>query len=66
MREMEAVAAELVEVGDALFRSGPPSNPDLLRRYRLCRRVKAALALLPGPERFAALHAAKFDDGKKH
>jgi len=63
---MEAAAAELVEVGDALFRSGQPSDPDLLRRYRLYRRVKAALAMPPGPEHVAALHAAKFDDGKKH
>jgi len=42
------------------------SDPDLLRRYWLYRRVKAALALSPGPERVAALHPAKIDDDKKH
>jgi hypothetical protein len=38
----------------------------LLRRYRLYKRVKAAVALPVGPERVAALHAAKSGDDKKH
>jgi hypothetical protein len=66
LREMEAAAAELVEVGDALFRRGEPADPTLLPRYRLYKRVKAALALPLGPERVAALHAAKIDDRRKH
>ena len=66
LREIEAAAAEIVEVGDLLFRGGEPSDPALLRRYRLYRRVKAALALPVGPERLAALQAAKVDDRRKH
>jgi hypothetical protein len=50
---------ELVEVGDLLFRGGEPSDSALQRRYRLYKRVKAALALPPGSERIAALRAAK-------
>jgi hypothetical protein len=49
--EMEAAAAEIVEVGDLLFRGGEPSDPALPPRYRLYMRVKAALALPLGPER---------------
>ena len=66
LREMEEAAAELVELGDALFRGGEPTDPALLRRYRLYRRAKAALALPMGPERVAALHAAKIDNRSKH
>jgi hypothetical protein len=66
VREMEAAAAEIVEVGDLLFRGGEPSDPALLPRYRLYMRVKAALALPVGPERLAALQAAKVDDRRKH
>jgi hypothetical protein len=61
LREVEAAAAELVELGNALFRGEEPSVPTLLRRYRLYERVKAAVALPPGPERVAALQAAKID-----
>jgi hypothetical protein len=64
LQEAEAAAAELVEVGDALFKHGEPSDPDLLRRYRLYTRVKAAVALPLGLERVAALQAAKID--RKH
>ena len=64
-QEMEA-AAEVVEVGDALFRYGEPADPALLRRFRLYQRVKAALALPAGPERVAALHTARIDDDRKH
>jgi hypothetical protein len=64
LREIEESAAELVEVGDLLFRSGQPANPALLPRYRLYTRVKAAVALPPVPERMAALQAAKID--RKH
>ena len=64
--EIEAAAAEIVEVGDLLFRGGEPSDPALRRRYRLYTRVKAALALAVGPERLAALQAAKVGDTRKH
>jgi hypothetical protein len=66
LREIEAAAAELVELGDALFQGGEPTNPALLSRYRLHKRVKAAVALPLGPERVAALQAAKIDDSRKH
>ena len=66
LREIEASAAELVEVGDLLFARGEPSDPALLPRYQLYTRVKAALALPPGLERVEALHAAKIVEGKKH
>jgi len=64
LQEIEAAAAEIVEVGDLLFRRGEPIDPALLRRYQLYKRVKAAFALPPGPERIAALQAAKVD--RKH
>ena len=35
LREVEASAAELVEVGDLLFSRGEPSDPVLLPRYQL-------------------------------
>ena len=63
LREIEAAAAEIVEVGDLLFRGGEPSDPALLRRYRLYTRVEAAVALPVGPERLAALKAY---DRRKH
>jgi hypothetical protein len=66
LQEIEAAAAEIVDVGDLLFRRGAPSDPALLRRYELYTRVKTALALPPGPERVAALQAAKIDDRRKH
>ena len=66
LREIEASAPELVEVGDLLFSRGDPSNPGLLPRYKLYTRVQAALALPTGLERVAALHAAKIRDDKKH
>ena len=59
LREIEASAAELVELGDLSFSRGEPSDLALLQRYQLYQRVKAALALPPGLERVAALHAAK-------
>ena len=64
LREVEAAATELVELGDALFRHGASTDPALLRRYQLYARVKAALALPHGPERIAAFQAAKVD--RKH
>jgi hypothetical protein len=64
LQEIEAAAAEVIEVGNLLFRHGEPTDPALLRRYRLY--VKAAVALPPGPERVAALQAAKIRDDKKH
>jgi len=42
---MENAVAEGVEVGGALFGEGEPSDPELLRRHQLYKRVKAALAL---------------------
>ena len=65
MRELEAAAAEIVEVGDLLFIRGEPSDPALLRRYQLYTRVKAALALPMRPERIAALQVAKSDSRRK-
>jgi hypothetical protein len=65
LREVEAWAAELVEVGDLLFSRGEPSDPALLPRYQLYTRIKAALALSPGLERVAALHA-EIGNHKKH
>jgi hypothetical protein len=64
LQEIEDSAAEIIMVGDLLFRGGQPSDPALQRRYRLYTRVKAAVALPPGPERVAALQAAKSD--RKH
>jgi hypothetical protein len=65
LREIEASAAELIEVGDLLFSRGE-SDPALLPKYQLYTRVKAALELPPGLERAAALHAAKMGHDKKH
>ena len=64
--EVGASAAELIQLGDLLFARGEPSDPALLPRYQLYKRVKAAVALPPGPERIAALQAAKIGDHKKH
>jgi hypothetical protein len=61
LQEMEVAAAELLEVGDVLFKHGEPSDPALVRRYRLYKRVKAAVALLAGQERVVALRAARID-----
>jgi hypothetical protein len=66
LQEIEVAAAELVQLGDALFKDGGPSDPVLHRRYQLYKRVKAAVALPPGPERVAALQAAKIDNSSKH
>jgi hypothetical protein len=66
LREMEEAAAELVELGDLLFGRGKPSDPALMRRYQLYRRVKVALALPMGSQRIAALRAAKIAPGRKH
>jgi hypothetical protein len=64
LREIEASAAELVELGDLLFSRRELSDPALLPKYELYTRVKAALALPPRLERVAALHAAMID--RKH
>ena len=66
LREIEEAAAEIVAVGDLLFRAGKPSDPVMLRRYELYTRVKAAVALPFGPERVTALQATKIGDRKKH
>jgi hypothetical protein len=54
---MEATAVEQVDAGRALFKDREHADPNLQRRYRLYRRVEAALALPAGPERLAALHS---------
>jgi hypothetical protein len=64
--EMEAGAAELAEAGDALFRNGEPADLALRRRYRVYKRLQAALALPVGSERVAALQSAQIDDDGKH
>jgi hypothetical protein len=66
LREIEASAVELVELGDLLFSGGEPSDPTLVPKYQLYTRVKAAIALPSGLERVAALHAAKVGDRRKH
>jgi hypothetical protein len=60
LQEIEDSAAELILLGDLLFRGGEPADPALQRRYRLYTR-EAAVAVPPGPERVAALQAAKID-----
>ena len=56
-----------VFAADGVYRKdGEPADPRLQRRYRLYKRVEAALALPAGPERLAALHGAMIDgDGRK-
>jgi hypothetical protein len=66
LQEIWESATELVEVGDLLLRHGQPKDPALLRRYALYKRVKAAVALPPGPERIAALQEAKIGERRKH
>jgi hypothetical protein len=55
---MESAAAEVVSVGHALFKGGEPTDPELQRRYRLYKRLEAALVLPSRPQRLAALHKA--------
>jgi hypothetical protein len=62
---MEATAIELGDTERALFKDGEPADPHLQRRYRLYRRVEAALALPAGPERLAALHRAMIDGDRE-
>ena len=62
---MEAMATELVHAGDALIRNGEPTDPAMLCRYRLYKRVQVAFALPAGPKRVAALHAALIDGDRK-
>ena len=40
---------------------GEPSDPELQRRYRLYKRLEAALALPAGPQRLEALYKAYRD-----
>jgi hypothetical protein len=63
--EMEAAAAELVEAGDALFPEWRACR-SRIKSSGLYKRVQAALALPAGPERVAALQAARVDDDGKH
>jgi hypothetical protein len=55
-RLLEAEAADVVEV----------VIPALLHRYQFKTRVKAAVALPPGPEGIAALQTAKIGGRAKH
>jgi hypothetical protein len=48
---IESAATEVVSIGRALFKDGEPSDPELQRRYRLYKRLEAALALPAGPLR---------------
>jgi hypothetical protein len=57
LRQIEASAAELVELGDLLFARGEPSDPSLLPKYQLYTRVKAAFGLPPGLARGSSLGA---------
>lgn len=61
---VEGAAAAIVEVGDESFRHGAPSDPALLRSYRLYKRLQAAFALQPGDVRVATLHSMLIDGGK--
>jgi hypothetical protein len=58
---IESAATEVVSIGRALFRDGEPSGPELQRRYRLYKRLEAALALPAGPQRLEALYNAYRD-----
>jgi hypothetical protein len=55
---VESAATEVVSVGHVLFKDGEPSDPALQRRYRLYKRLEAALALPAGPLRLEALYKA--------
>jgi len=55
---VESAATELVSVGRVLFKDGEPGDPGLQRRYRLYKRLEAALALPAGPQRLEALYKA--------
>jgi len=55
---VESAATEVVSVGRMLFKDGEPKDPELQRRYLLYRRLEAALALPPGPQRLEALYKA--------
>jgi hypothetical protein len=57
-KELESTAAEVVHAGHALFKDGEPTDPALQRRYRLYKRVEAALAVPAGIKRVAALQSA--------
>jgi hypothetical protein len=55
---MGSAAREVVSVGRALFKDGEPSDPELQRRYRLYKRLEAALTLPAGPQHLKALYKA--------
>ena len=52
---VESAAIEVVTIGRALFKDGEPSDPELQRRYRLYKRLEAALERPAGPQRLEAL-----------
>jgi hypothetical protein len=58
---VEGAAAGIVEVGEQLFKRGAPSDPALLRPYRLYKRLQAARTLPPGEVRVAMLHSMLVD-----
>jgi hypothetical protein len=55
---IESAAAEVVSIGRALFKDGEPSDTELQRRYRLYKRLEAALALPAGLQRLEAQYKA--------
>ena len=54
---VESAAMEVVSIGRALFKGGEPSDRELQLRYRLFKRLEAALPLPVGP-RLEALYKA--------
>jgi hypothetical protein len=55
---VESAATEVVSIGRALFKDGEPSDPELQRRYRLYKRLEAALALPAGPQQLCIRRTA--------
>ena len=61
---IESAATEVVSIGRTLFKDGEPSDPESQRRYRLYKRLEAALALPVGPLRQEALHRRTANSGQ--
>jgi hypothetical protein len=58
---VESAATEVVNAGRLLFKYGEPNDPALQRRYRLYKRLEAALAMPAGSKRLEALYKAYRD-----
>jgi hypothetical protein len=52
--------------GGRIVQARRASGPNTLASVSTYKRVKTVLALPLGPERMAALHAAKIDDRRQH